>query len=238
MPTDTVLRLALLYPEILGTYGDVGNARVLAQRARWRGLNSEIAEVDIDDDVPESCDIYLVGGGEDAAQTLAATRLITHGGLRRAVDRGAVVLGVCAGLQLLGTSFEADGRAQDGVGLIDATTTRMSKRAVGDCLVDVSALPLSMLVGFENHGGGTTIGSGSQPLGRVVSGVGNGHDGVDGAVNGRVVATYLHGPVLACNPALADLMLEWATGEQLAPLDVAEVDALRAWRLARLGSHD
>ena len=51
---------------------------------------------------------------------------------------------------------------------------------------------------------------------------------------GRVFGTYLHGPVLARNPALADLLLRWAVGD-LAPLDDREEQALRAERLAVAG---
>ena len=64
---------------------------------------------------------------------------------------------------------------------------------------------LPPLTGFENHGGPTTLAEGTIALGRVTAGVGNGGgDGSEGAVRGRVVGTYLHGPVLARNPALAD----------------------------------
>jgi lipid II isoglutaminyl synthase (glutamine-hydrolysing) len=86
------------------------------------------------------------------------------------------------------------------------------------------------LTGFENHLGVTRVGPSATPLAAVVSGGGNGADGVEGAHRGRVVGTYLHGPVLARNPALADLLLGWVVGP-LAPLEIPEVDALRAERL-------
>jgi CobQ-like glutamine amidotransferase family enzyme len=66
----------------------------------------------------------------------------------------------------------------------------------------------------------------------VVRGAGNRlGDGVDGAVQGSVVATYLHGPCLARNPQLADLLLARVTGP-LSPLELPEVDQLRHERLA------
>ena len=71
-----------------------------------------------------------------------------------------------------------------------------------------------------------------KPLGRVLTGLGNGGgDGSEGAVCGRILATYMHGPALARNPALADLLLSWVVGSTLAPLDDSEVDELRAERL-------
>jgi hypothetical protein len=38
MTEDSAVRLVLLLPEVLGTYSDRGNATVLFQRLRMRGL--------------------------------------------------------------------------------------------------------------------------------------------------------------------------------------------------------
>ena len=66
----------------------------------------------------------------------------------------------------------------------------------------------------------------------VVKGAGNRlGDGVDGAVQGSVIATYLHGPCLARNPELADLLLSRVVGA-LPALELPEVDQLRRERLA------
>jgi len=90
------------------------------------------------------------------------------------------------------------------------------------------------LTGFENHRGGTVLGPSAQPLAKVISGAGNrAGDGIDGAVQGSVVATYLHGPCLARNPELADHLLSKVVGE-LAPLEIDEVSQLRRERLAVL----
>ncbi|MGH9077307.1 MAG: type 1 glutamine amidotransferase [Acidimicrobiales bacterium] len=240
-PDDSVgdpVRVAVVYPDLLGTYGDSGNATVLAQRLRWRGQGADVVTVLAGEAVPDSCDIYVVGGGEDLPQSLAARDLGAGapgraGPLWRAVEGGAAVLAVCAGLQILGTSFVGtDGRECDGLGLLDCRTVRgAGRRAVGELVVDPDAADgLPVLTGYENHGGVTAIGPGGRPAGRVRSGVGNG-DGTDGAVCGRVYGTYLHGPVLARNPALADLILSWVVGP-LAALDDSESDELRRDRLA------
>jgi CobQ-like glutamine amidotransferase family enzyme len=104
---------------------------------------------------------------------------------------------------------------------------------VGELVVDADAgLRLPRLTGYENHAGVTSLGPDSQPLGRVLVGRGNdAGDGSEGAVKGHVVGTYLHGPALARNPALADLVLSWVVGD-LDPLDDTEVEALRAERMA------
>ncbi len=154
--------------------------------------------------------------------------------------QGAVVLAVCAGFQVVGRSFPgADAEPHEGVGLLEIETVKgVGPRAVGEVLADpVGVASLPVLTGFENHGGRTTLGPGVCPLGRVTAGVGNGDgEGVDGAVHGRVVGTYLHGPVLARNPALADVLLSWATGDaSLEPLDDDAARQLRDERLAAAG---
>ncbi|GHF54096.1 hypothetical protein FHX82_007204 [Amycolatopsis bartoniae] len=229
---ESAVRIGLVMPDVLGTYSDSGNATVLACRLRWRGLSASVVEIGHDDPVPSSLDLYLLGGGEDEAQALAADRLRAQPGLQRAAARGAVVFGVCAGLQLLGTGFRTgDGSWQAGLGLLDATTVPGPRRAIGEVVVrDCAGLGAEPVTGFENHLGRTRLGPGSRPLGRVVTGTGNG-DGTDGAVTGRVLATYLHGPVLARNPALADLLLGWVLGAPLPALPLAEVGALRRERL-------
>lgn len=233
MSQPSRVRVALVLPELLGTYGDRGNATVLVQRLRWRGIGAEVVEVGGNTPVPADCDVYMIGGGEDIAQLAAVRWLHTHPGLQRAVARGAVVLAVCAGFQILGSSFAGtDGAMHPGLGLFDVVTRPLSRRAIGEIVVEPAAgLGIRSLTGFENHGGATQLGPGAAALGRVVSGIGNGFDGIEGAVQGRLVGTYLHGPVLARNPDLADLLLTWAVGHPLAPLVLEETEALRQERL-------
>nr|WP_283251028.1 hypothetical protein [Rhabdothermincola salaria] len=236
-----------MFPDLLGTYGDGGNATVLTQRLHWRGIPTEVVTVAGGDIAPDSCDVYLVGGGEDGPQTQAARELIESRALHRAVDRGAAVLAVCAGMQILGHRFpDATGADRTGLGLLDCETVRVDRpRAVGELLTPTAGVTgpdgvhhdLGVLTGFENHAGRTVVGGGAQRLGAVEVGEGNG-DGSEGVVVGRVVGTYLHGPVLARNPRLADLLLGWVVGpDALGPLDDHEVEALRADRVraARAG---
>jgi CobQ-like glutamine amidotransferase family enzyme len=233
------LAVALVYPDLLGTYGDAGNARILVERLRWRGIAAEMVTVRLGDGVPASCEVYVLGGGEDRPQALAAAELRASGALGSAAARGAVVLAVCAGVQVVGTTFlTADGICE-GVGLVDLATERaLPHRAVGELAVDPSpALGLPRLSGYENHAGATRLGPGLRPLGTVASGVGNGGGGHDdGFVQGHLLGTYLHGPVLARNPEVADLLLSWVVGD-LPPLPRPEVDDdARGLRAERLGA--
>ncbi|MEV8516645.1 glutamine amidotransferase [Dactylosporangium sp. NPDC051484] len=232
MSTESHLRLIWLYPDLLSTYGDRGNLLILARRADLRGLPVECTEVRADQPVPTNGDVYLIGGGEDGPQALAAQRLANDGGLRRAVERGATVFAVCAGYQLLGRSFFAKGAKYPGLGLLDIDSDRGETRAVGELTGEMHpALGLPTLTGFENHGGRTHLGPGVKPLARVTTGIGN--DGQsEGAWNGRILGTYSHGPALARNPAIADLLLRWSTGQTMEPIDDRWPTALRNERLS------
>lgn len=229
-----MIRIGLVLPDVMGTYGDSGNAVVLRQRLLLRGIEAEIVEITLADPVPDSLDIYTLGGAEDYAQRLATRHLIRYPGLQRAAVRGAPVLAICAAIQVLGHWYETSaGERVDGVGLLDATTAPQQTRTIGE----VSSTPLlngltQPLTGFENHRGGTVLGRDAAPLGAVTKGAGNrAGDGYDGAVQGSVIATYLHGPCLARNPELADHLLAQVVGE-LPPLQLTEVDRLRTERLA------
>ncbi|MDT7544167.1 MAG: hypothetical protein QOE99_277 [Actinomycetota bacterium] len=237
---QSVLRIVSLFPALLGTYGDGGNVLILAQRARWRGQAVEVISVDGDDPVPSSGDIYVIGGGEDGSQLAAMAALTSNG--RQASQLGSLaghaqILAVCAGLQLLGEWFlDGAGDRTPGLGLLDAQTSRLRRRAVGEVIATPApSLGLPVLSGFENHAGHTVLGPGVQPLATVVRGTGNGPSptgapATEGALTGSIIGTYLHGPLLARNPDLADLLIARATGgtvAQLSPVDVPEHAALR-----------
>ena len=250
---STELNIGLILPDVLGTYGDDGNALVLRQRARMRGISAEIHPIHLGEPVPESLDVYTVGGGEDTAQVLAAEHLISDGGISRAVAAGRPVLAICAGLQVFGRSFTSHGRTVEGLGLIDATTSQLAERMIGEIASTPAASAVTggaaaaqagagggagltePLTGFANHMGATILGADAEPLGRLTRGTGNtdshgaeaaglsGEDALrqtraEGAVQGSVVATYMHGPVLARNPQLADWLLARAMGVALTEL--------------------
>jgi lipid II isoglutaminyl synthase (glutamine-hydrolysing) len=230
------LRLVWVYPDLLSTYGDRGNLLVLQRRAALRGLQVEAVSVNADQPVPRSGDIYLLGGGEDLPQILAARRLRAGGGLAAAAGDGAVVLAVCAGYQVIGEEFGgAEGEPVRGLGILDIRSGRGERRGVGEIVADVDPeLGVPRLTGFENHQGVTRLGPGARPLARVSLGVGNG-DGTEGAYAGKVLGTYLHGPVLVRNPGLADLLLTWAAGP-LPPMAAADENWARRLREERLAA--
>ena len=222
------LRIAHLYPDLLRTYGDRGNLLALSRRSEWRGFSVAIEPVSRGDPMAVRPDIVLVGGGTDRVQeAIGADLLSRQAALADAVGDGTVILGICGGYQLLGHSYvDGEGREIPGLGLLDAETTARSPRIIGRVRARATVWGHAFeLFGFENHGGRTVLGPAAEALATVPRKQGNnGDDGTEGAVQGSILGTYLHGPVLPANPELADAILERALarvtgGGPLQPLD-------------------
>jgi CobQ-like glutamine amidotransferase family enzyme len=226
------LTICHLYPDLLNLYGDRGNLLTLAHRARWRGIAARIEDRGLGEPLPSGgYDLYFIGGGEDRQQRLAADDLRAGkaASLREAAAAGAVVLAVCGGYQLLGHYYRpSEGEDLPGVGLLDLVTEHPGpavKRLIGNIVIRSPHVGDGTLVGFENHGGRTRLGRRASPLGHVVVGFGNnGEDRTEGAVEGTVYGTYLHGPLLPKNPRFADHLIETALHRRYGPLLLAPLD--------------
>ena len=212
----TTIRVGHLYPDYLNIYADRGNIAVLARRAAWRGHDLAVTAIDLADLIrPGGHDLYYIGGGQDREQLLVAGNLAAKAEpLHEAVAGGAAMLAVCGGYQLLGRGYRGfHGEEMPGVGLLPLETVAGTRRMIGDVLIECE-LDLGVrrsVAGFENHAGRTVLDPGAQPLGRVLAGFGNdGESGFEGCRSGRVIGTYLHGPLLPRNPWLADWLLAQA----------------------------
>lgn len=222
-----------LLPELLGTYGDRGNVEILSWRLKMREVAHEVVTVNVGDTIPTSADLYMLGGGEDDAQIAALEILGRKNSLGNAIMNGAHIFAVCAGFQILGTQFPASGdRTISGLGLVGIETVSAKHRSVGELLCRPT-VPIEMLTGFENHGGQTRFLEELEPLGHVVSGIGNGQgSNVDGLITSQIVATYMHGPAFARNPQLADWILSRKLGT-LPPLSAPIFDLLHDERVSK-----
>jgi lipid II isoglutaminyl synthase (glutamine-hydrolysing) len=218
------LRVCSLYPELMNIYADRGNMQLLRARCEWRGIGFELAGATLAEGVdPDAHDLFYMGGGQDRDQALCAQDMVEtkKEALHAAAERGAVVLAVCGGYQLLGHEYEMEGERLPGVGLVDLKTVREpGPRLIGNCAIEADLGDgTRVIAGFENHGGRTYLAPGEQPLGRVLKGHGNnGRDGHEGVRRGNVIGTYLHGPLLPKNAWLADRLIELALGTRLEPL--------------------
>jgi len=212
------LRVLALYPEQMNIYADRGNILFLRRRCEWRGIGFSHAGAGPGEGFdPGAHDLVYIGGGQDRDQELVAEDMLRtkRDALAAATGDGAVVLAVCGGYQLLGHGYQLEGRRIAGLGLLDLETVREpGPRLIGNVTIE-SALGAGgsqlEISGFENHGGRTYLGADAEPLGRVVAGHGNnGKDGLEGAWRANVIGTYLHGPLLPKNVALADRLIALA----------------------------
>lgn len=215
----------------MNIYADRGNLIVLERRCAWRGIGFELAASGLGEHLdPDAHDLFYIGGGQDRDQRLCAEDLIEtkSEALRAAAAREAVVLGVCGGYQLLGHSYTLGEEEIPGVGILDVKTVREDgPRLIGNVAIELEGLSglgsERVLAGFENHGGRTHLGAGQAALGRVLSGQGNdGRSGMEGALSGNTIGTYLHGPLLPKNVWFADWLIACALGvdgTELEPLE-------------------
>jgi lipid II isoglutaminyl synthase (glutamine-hydrolysing) len=242
----TDLRICHLYPEHLNIYADRGNIAVLRYRCERRGIGFAVAGSGPGDPLPEA-DLYYLGGGQDRDQVAVAGALVGQAdALRAAVDGGAAVLAVCGGYQLLGHGYRGHaGDDMPGTGLVDLVTEAGPSRMIGNITIrcELDAGDPHTIVGFENHAGRTRLGAGVEPLGRVLHGNGNnGSDGGEGVRAGRVIGTYIHGPLLPKNPWLADWLIQASLARRHGEValdaldDALEIEAHRvAERIAAAG---
>ncbi len=233
------LRVCALYPDVMNIYADRGNLLMLERRCRWRGIGFELTAAGAGDGVdPGAHDLFYLGGGQDRDQRLCALDLVRtkRDALHAAADRGALILGVCGGYQLLGHRYALADEEIPGLGLVDLETIRSDgPRLIGNVAIEVQLddddpPTRRTLAGFENHAGRTRLGAGESPLGRVIKGHGNtGSSGAEGVRRDGVIGTYLHGPLLPKNAWFADWLIRRATGrDELPALDDTLEDAAHA----------
>ena len=209
-PSKGTVHLVHLYPREMSIYGDLGNTRALASRLRWHGYTPVVHDHHPGAEWPDEAHLLLGGGGQDSGQLRVQQDLERHADrLRGLAADGLPMLMICGMYQLFGQAFiTVEGRRLPGLGILDVTTTGNATRMIGPVVLDTDA---GQVVGYENHSGATVLGQGQAPFGTVVTGQGNnGTDGTEGARTGNVIGSYLHGPILPANPALADHLLQAA----------------------------
>ena len=221
------LTIVHLFPELLNLYGDGGNVIALTRRLQWRGLPVEVCEIGMGDAMDFSqADIVFIGGGADREQMIVKDAMVARKSeLSAYVADGGVLLAVCGGYQFLGHSYAMDDVVVEGLGVIDMETVRGEGRLIGNAVIqsDICDIPI---VGFENHGGRTTLGPDAKPLGRVLGKTfgNNGEDGFEGVHQGNLIGTYLHGPLLPKNPQVADYLIAQAYDRRGDVLELALLD--------------
>lgn len=209
--TDKTITLLQLYPRDMNIYGDWGNTLVLKRRLEWHGYIVDLREYNPGDTFPADVDIIVGGGGQDSGQSKIGDDLQSIGPkLRQLADDNVPMLMICGLYQQFGHFFKTkEGTVLKGIGVLDIETIGGGERMIGNIVTTNETFGL--IVGYENHSGQTTLGSGAQPFGNVIRGAGNnGKDETEGARYRNVIGTYMHGSLLPKNPAIADWLIEQA----------------------------
>lgn len=222
---NTQLRIGWLYPEFMSTYGDRGNITVLKKRCEWRGINVEVLNVDesTTDTKLRSIDLLFGGGAQDREQEIVIESLKKkQKTIKALIENHTPALFVCGSPQLMGRFYEpAEGKRIEGLGIFDMETKHPGpdkERLIGNLIAEVNwnklnpihynLTPNPYLVGFENHGGRTHLGTDTKPFAKVIKGFGNnGEDGTEGVIYRNAIGCYLHGPLLPKNPQIADWLI-------------------------------
>lgn len=224
------LKICHMYPDVLNLYGDRGNVMCMTRRLEWRGIDATVTKLPIGDSRSlTGFDLVFIGGGQDFEQQVLLSDL--HRGkdmeIKSAIEDGVTFLTICGGYQMLGSFYETfDGKRCDFIGALDLYTKGSAKRMIGNYKFQCSpSAGGSVVVGFENHSGKTWLGSGVEPLGKILSGFGNnGEDGTEGAHYKNVFGTYSHGPLLPKNPELCDLILKTALERKYGSVELIPLD--------------
>ena len=208
-----------MYPDLMSTYGDRGNIIVLTKRCQWRGVKVDIKEITLETQNSElsNCDLIFMGGAQDRQQKIAGDDFLKNKGpmIKELVENSVPALFVCAAYQAVGHYYKPyQGEPIPGPGIFDLHTEHpgdQAKRLIGNTVAELVTQPElkgQTIVGFENHGGKTYLGTTMQPLAKVVKGGGNnGEDGYEGALYKNSIGSYFHGPLLSKNPNIADWLI-------------------------------
>ena len=201
----------------MSTYGDKGNILVLQKRCEWRGIKTEI--VNIDKTTPENkiktIDLLFGGGAQDREQEIVMKDLqLKKKIIKTLIENGIPALFVCGAPQLMGHYYEpAKEKRIEGLGIFDIVskhTGSKENRLIGNVVAKIETNNLNnpYLVGFENHGGRTYLGKTAKPFAKIIKGFGNnGKDGTEGVIYKNAIGSYLHGPLLPKNPQVADWLI-------------------------------
>ena len=209
--TTKSINLLQLYPRDMNIYGDWGNTLVLKRRLEWHGYKVNLLDYNLGDKFPNTVDLIVGGGGQDSGQSKIGKDLMKiRDTLVSLAEDDVPMLMVCGLYQQFGHYFKTrDGETIEGIGLLDLHTIGGNERLIGN-IVTYSE-EFGEIVGYENHSGLTTLGSGAKPLGTVTRGAGNNNrDRTEGARYRNIIGTYLHGSLLPKNPRLADWLVEQA----------------------------
>ena len=210
----------ILYPEFGNQSGDNGNALYLKACLP----DAEIIETHYPDEpafATRDVSFVMLNSLTEHHQELAANALRPHGErLIQLADAGVPMLFTHSAAELLGRSFGTpDGRTVEGLGVFDFTTRLdMPKRYLGGMLGTFEpgdGSPSTRIVGFKIQFTQAEGDNSACAFCTLERGFGiNEQTMLEGWRRNNLIATWIIGPILPCNPALARWFLSKIYGEK------------------------
>ncbi len=221
------IKIAHLYPDMLNLYGDRGNIIALTQRMKQRGIDVSTDAITMGKTFnADDYDILFIGGGQDFEQDVLLDDLKKgkDAEINKAIQSSKVMLAICGGFQMLGKYYKTyDGKMLEYMGALDFYTEGKPERMIGNYAFKTKEG--IEIVGFENHSGRTYLGTGVEPLGKMIKGYGNnGEDETEGVRYKNTFGTYSHGPILPKNPQFADFLISKALENKYGKTELAPLD--------------
>ena len=219
------MNICHLYPEVMNLYGDAGNIVCIKKRLEWRGIGCSVTPMCMGESADfREFDLIFIGSGREEEQRIVASDLreTKAASLREAAEAGVAMLAIGGGMELLGQYLVcADGSRLELAGVLDMHSIAGSERHTGNYMFSTD---FGDVVAFENHSGTTHLGSGLEPLGKIIVGFGNKGNCAEGARYKNVFASYGHGPLLPKNPALADGIISAALSRRFGEVELKPLD--------------
>ena len=204
------IKIAYLYEDLMNTYGDSGDVKIIKFLLKKAGYETEVDNVSLGTNFDASkYDFVFFGGGQDLEQTVVAKDLPRHKQtLQKYIESGNPMLCICGGYQLLGSYYKTNaGITIKGLDIVPIHTVfKADKRMIGDTHYITH---WGEVRAFENHSGQTYFDNDKlKPLGKMIEGYGNNpQDGVEGMRYKNLIGSYSHGPLLK-NENIANALVD------------------------------
>lgn len=208
------IEIVVLFPRHLNLNGDLANAGVLAKRLGWYGYGSNVSLVDIGDPIPAQVDLIVLGhGSKNAWNEIFDKAQAQLEWLSAAIAGGVFTLAIASGYEYLAA------KGHLGSELLELTKSANLRRSeFATIATELSGSTIEAL-GYVNS---------ESKLPLLVG-------------QSRLIGSLLHGPLLAKNAKLADLLIQTLTGElpsassDLAAEQIRRVDAVaeQIWKLEK-----
>ena len=224
--------------ELYGDYGNIQVLKYRLEKRGFNLIVDKYCIGDEAPDFT-SYDIVFAGGGADNEQSILSKDLVKYkDNIKEAVEKGVFFLLICGAYQLFGKYYKGvEGNIIPGLEVFNYYTVAepdRKKRCIGNIALKVNLNKFEKsnqespqndtteekndnleeskveteVIGFENHGGQTF--DVESPFGKVLYGNGNKFgDKEEGFFKENVIATYLHGPLLAKNPKVSDYIISY-----------------------------